>query len=58
MPVPGAEQYCLTSFKFDDLPLNDDHTALASVRMFIDSGLIERFKMDSKVQYDPVTCGR
>ena len=47
--MPEANQYCLTSFMFDDLPLNDDHTALASVRMFIDGGLVEKFKMDSKV---------
>ena len=58
MPVPDAEQYCLSSFKFDDLLLNDDHTALASVRMFIDSGLIERFKIDSKVENGPVTHGQ
>ena len=56
MPVPNAEQYYLSSFKFDDLPLSDDHTALASIRMFIDSGFVERFKIDTKVQHDPVTC--
>lgn len=49
LPVPEAKQYCLMSFRFDDLPLNDDHTVLASVRMFIDGGLVEKFKIDLKV---------
>ena len=41
----------LHKFEFDDLPLNDDQTVLASVRMFRDSGLTATFRIDEKVSF-------
>ena len=38
--VPLAVEYNLESFAFDDRPLSDEETVLASVRMFFDLSLI------------------
>ena len=46
----------LDSFQLDDLTLSDDQTVLASVRMFVDSGHVERFKIDLKVNHAAVCC--
>ena len=48
-PVPEASLYHLGSFNFDDMPLSENHTVLASVRIFIDCGLVEAFKINIKV---------
>lgn len=50
LAIPESTEYKLTSFMFDDLPLNEDHTVLASVRMFIDCGMVEAFKINAKVK--------
>ena len=42
----------LHKFEFDDLPLSDDQTVVASVRMFRDSGLASTFRMDDRVSYE------
>ena len=47
--MPEADQYLLLSYSFDDLSLTEEHTVLASIRMFIDSGLLQNFRMDTKV---------
>lgn len=48
-PIPRSSSYGLSTFKFDDLHLSEDETVLGSVRIFIDAGLLEAFKIDSKV---------
>ncbi len=54
--VPEADQYHLLSYSFNDLLLNDDQTVLASIRMFMDSGLVQKFKIDTKVCSVHVVC--
>ena len=39
----------LCSFGFDDLPMGEDETILASVRMFTDCGFLDKFMIDQKV---------
>ena len=41
----------LHKFEFDDHPLSDDQTVMASVRMFRDSGLASTFRIDDRVSY-------
>lgn len=41
----------LCSFGFDDLPMGEDETILASVRMFTDCGFLDKFMIDQKVLY-------
>lgn len=50
MAVPESLAINLNSYTFDDLPLREDETVLASVRMFIDSGLMESLRMDRQVK--------
>ena len=47
--VPEADQYLLLSYSFDDLSLTEEQTVLASIRMFMDSGLLQNFRIDTKV---------
>lgn len=47
--VPSAAHYALHDFKFDDILLDDDDTLKASIRMFMDLDLIERFHVDRTV---------
>ena len=49
LQVPDSLFSDLYTFEFDDYPLNDDQTVLASVRMFKDSGLASTFKIDDQV---------
>ena len=61
LEVPSVNSIQLDTFEMDDLPLSDDETVLASVRMFMECGHIERFRIEPKVQksiftrvlYDP-----
>ncbi len=48
-PIPKSSAIILSSFKFDDLYLTEDETVLGSVRIFVDAGLVEAFKIDTKV---------
>ena len=41
----------LHTFEFDDHPLSDDQTVMASVKMFRDSGLASTFRIDDRVSY-------
>ena len=41
----------LHTFEFDDHPLSDDQTVMASVKMFRDSGLASSFRIDDRVSY-------
>ena len=47
--VPEVVAIELCSFGFDDLPMSENETVLASVRMFTDCGFLEKFKIDQKV---------
>ena len=49
LSLPTANKFNLTSFNFDDEPLSDDDTVMASVRMFIDRGLMKQFKISKRV---------
>lgn len=48
--VPEASAYNLRSFLFSDTSLSEDHTVLASVRIFLDSGMAEAFKINATVR--------
>ncbi|XP_037079257.1 dual 3',5'-cyclic-AMP and -GMP phosphodiesterase 11-like isoform X2 [Pollicipes pollicipes] len=48
-PVPSARCFNLDSFAFDDELLTDDDTLRACMRMFLDCGLLERFRIDQLV---------
>ncbi|XP_025423158.1 dual 3',5'-cyclic-AMP and -GMP phosphodiesterase 11-like isoform X3 [Sipha flava] len=49
LQVPSAARYLLYDFSFDDINLTDDDTLLASIRMFKDMALVERFHIDEQV---------
>ena len=46
VPVPSARYYKLRDFSFNDLPLTDDDTLRACLRMFLDLNIVERFNID------------
>ncbi|XP_043206376.1 dual 3',5'-cyclic-AMP and -GMP phosphodiesterase 11-like, partial [Amphibalanus amphitrite] len=48
-PIPSARCLKLDSFAFDDLKLSDDDTLRACMRMMLDCGLLERFRIDQTV---------
>jgi len=48
-PVPSARFYNLDSFAFDDALLSDDDTLRACMRMALDCGFMERFRIDHSV---------
>ncbi|CAH1793422.1 unnamed protein product [Owenia fusiformis] len=43
MPIPSAHYYRLNEYTFSDFNLDDDHTLKATIRMFLDLDLIEKF---------------
>ncbi|KAF7490183.1 cGMP-specific 3', 5'-cyclic phosphodiesterase [Sarcoptes scabiei] len=49
--VPIAEIFNLDSFDFDDQTLTDDETILATIRLFIDLELNEKFQIPYQVIY-------
>lgn len=51
MEVPTVSTLGLTNFKFDDLALSEDETVLASVRIFMDGGFLETFKINTNTLY-------
>ena len=53
--MPTGKQYQLASFLFDDIPLAEDETVLASLRMFLDLELIDTFRIKHKVRIGPPT---
>ncbi|CAL8109890.1 unnamed protein product [Orchesella dallaii] len=44
--VPSADEWHLCTLTFDDFSLDRDPMVVASVRMFLDLGLVTKFKMD------------
>lgn len=47
--VPSADEWQLCSLTFDDFSLDRDPMVVAGVRMFLDLGLVSKFKMDYTV---------
>ncbi|KAK7496272.1 hypothetical protein BaRGS_00012437, partial [Batillaria attramentaria] len=47
--IPTSDQLRLTAFDFDDMHMGDDGTLKACVRMFIDTDLINHFKVPYEV---------
>jgi hypothetical protein len=47
--VPKADDWSLHSLSFDDFSLLADEMVLAALRMFLDLGLVSRFKIDYPV---------
>ena len=47
--IPSQTSINLNSMKFDDFSLDPDQMLTASVRMFLDCGLIEEFNIDYQV---------
>nr|XP_039272935.1 LOW QUALITY PROTEIN: cGMP-specific 3',5'-cyclic phosphodiesterase-like [Styela clava] len=47
--IPSSKSLGLFSFGFDDEKLGDDDTLTASIRMFMDLNLIERFKINKNI---------
>lgn len=48
--LPTSEELKLYTWEFNDAALNDDQTVQACVRMFMDSGLVTRFKIPLEVR--------
>ncbi|XP_022315399.2 dual 3',5'-cyclic-AMP and -GMP phosphodiesterase 11-like isoform X1 [Crassostrea virginica] len=46
MVIPSTYSYNLLDFSFSDFGLDDDDTLKASIRMFIDLNLLERFRIN------------
>ena len=49
MVIPSTYSYNLLDFSFSDFGLDDDDTLKASIRMFIDLNLLERFRINYEV---------
>lgn len=49
MVIPSTYAYNLLDFSFSDFGLDDDDTLKASIRMFIDMNLLERFRINYEV---------
>ena len=54
--IPDCSAYHLSAFEFSDAALSEEHTILAAVRIFIDSGMVEAFKINAKVVYSCNMC--
>ncbi|XP_055685169.1 dual 3',5'-cyclic-AMP and -GMP phosphodiesterase 11 isoform X2 [Lutzomyia longipalpis] len=49
LKVPSAAFFKLHDFRFDDIHMEDNDTLLASLRMFYDLSLVDRFNIDTDV---------
>ncbi|XP_064603088.1 cGMP-specific 3',5'-cyclic phosphodiesterase-like isoform X2 [Liolophura sinensis] len=47
--IPSSKDYHLLEYSFDDFPLSDDDTIKATMRMFMDSGVISEFRVPTNV---------
>ena len=59
-PVPPASQWSLQRLDFNDFSLDGDQMVLAGIRMFKDSGLLKKFKIEyevSRLSSEPVCEG-
>lgn len=54
MVIPSTYAYNLLDFSFSDFGLDDDDTLKASIRMFIDLNLLERFRISYEVWHRSV----
>ena len=53
--MPEASQWGVDALSFNDFRLKADEMVLAAIRMFMDTGLIQTFKIDYEV--DRKRCG-
>lgn len=47
--IPSTNEWNLCSLGFDDFSLDQTQMVVASVRMFLDLGLVSKFKMEYEV---------
>lgn len=47
--IPKVQDYRLLDYDFNDLALDDDDTLKASIRMFIDLDLVDKFRINYEV---------
>lgn len=47
--MPSAQTLRITDFSFSDFELSDLETALCTIRMFTDLGLVQNFQMKHEV---------
>lgn len=47
--IPSVSDYGLLDYNFNDLSLDDDGTVKASIRMFMDLDLLDKFRIDYEV---------
>ncbi len=48
--MPSVDEWQLCSLSFDDFSLDRDEMVMAALRMFLDLGLVSRFKIDYGVR--------
>lgn len=48
--IPTAQEFKLLEYKFSEFPLDDDNTIKATVRMFLDLDLINKFHITYDVR--------
>ena len=48
--IPPVQQYNLVDYQFSDFHMDDDETLKATVRMFLDLSLMEKFHIQNEVQ--------
>ena len=49
MPIPSVIHYRLLDYSFSDFELSDDDTIKASIRMFLEMDLLNKFHIDYEV---------
>ena len=47
--IPTVGDYRLLDYSFNDLSLDDDGTVKASIRMFMELDLLDKFRIDYEV---------
>lgn len=50
MAVPSSQHYNLLDYNFHDFTLDDDDTLKATIRMFLDLELFDRFQINYEVR--------
>ena len=48
--IPSVADYRLLEYTFNDLNLDDDGTVKASIRMFMELDLLDKFRVDYEVK--------
>ena len=49
--MPACDEWNLYSLSFDDFSLNEDQMILASVSMFLELGLVNKFNIEVEVNF-------